>query len=558
MKNRAIKFIVILFFYCSLVSVNLANGQFFMPAPASKSSWHKLPQYQPEVNSEYHWYALENEHNPVYWDNVDTKRIIICLKVYKSVNAIAPLIEKYKLGEATTKSMYPEVINFYTFNVPNGSKDKILEIVKDAKQNYSNDIEFVEPESIITSESCSSNDPYNYPNTGYKQWSISTLGIDSAWCYVVSSSNHILGIIDNALDYMHSEFYGIYEHDFADGDASVLPDGTGTQTHGTHVAGIAGARINNSIGMAGVTNDTIYFAKAVKDGATLFDNTAVINAINDMAIFSKVRVINMSFGSKVPNAAIQAACDYAWSMNKLLIAASGNDTANLTRYPAGYSSVISVGSVGVNTSTLAVTFSSNFSNYGAKQEITAAGGNGDGSFYDIWSTMPSNSYGQKAGTSMAAPLVAGVAELMFDINPSLTNSDARTILQYSVYDLGVAGRDDYYGYGVICGWCAVINARDFVSPPPSLKADLLPNSEGKVIPYPNPSTGIVNFKFQDNTSENVEVSIFNSIGTQVYHFTSILSSNTLSADLSAMPTGTYYAKIKSPSFEQVKSISILK
>ncbi len=442
-----------------------------VPTPATKEIWKPLPQFQATPTTTPNWYAIENENNPVYWQNVDATKLLICLKKGQSPKRIKRLVSKYGLIPTHHDCLHPEIINFFEYEFPNGKKDKLMMLIHEAKGNKY--VEYIEPEAIIKSEVCSPNDPYNYPNSGWKQWANHNTGIDSAWCTVLSGGwGQWIGIIDNACDYTHPDIGVIYEYDFADSDPDVMPDATGTQTHGTHVTGIAGGKTNNGIGIAGVSNDTVYFAKAVKDGLVLFDNVAIVNAINDMAInCPKLRVISMSFGANVPTATIQSACDNAWAHNKLLIAASGNNGLNVTLYPANYSNVIAVGATGVNPSPpYNNTFASAYSNYGSKQEISAPGGNADGSMWEIYSTLPSNSYGYMSGTSMATPMVSGLASLMFDVRPTLTNSQARVILQQSVFDLGTTGWDMYYGYGMICGFCAVYNAQYSCDMPTGLTA----------------------------------------------------------------------------------------
>jgi|GEM_PF-732671 len=548
--KKSTTFLLALFLVLS-TNYHKANAQVKELTPASKDIWKPLPQFQVSKPTEHHWYAIENENNQAYWNAVDVTSIIICLKSGMNSDAISDLITKYGLQSTTSKSMFPEVINFFVFKVPNSSKDKVMQIIQDGKQN--NAVDYIEPEAIIRQEDCYSNDPYNYPNSGWKQWSIHTTAIDSAWCTAYMGAwGQWIGIIDNACDYTHPDIGTIYEYDFADMDSDVMPDGTGTQDHGTHVTGIAGGRISNSIGISGVSNDTVYFAKAVKNGETLFDNTAIVNAINDMAVEAKVRVVNMSFGATAPNATIQSACDNAWSHNKLLVAAAGNDASNENFYPAGYTSVISVGSVGVDPISYYPTFSTAFSNYGAKQELTAPGGNNDGSIWDIWSTLPSNSYGYKAGTSMASPMVAGLASLVFDVNPSLTNAEARTILQESVYDLGTTGWDEYYGYGMICGYCAVLNAASYISPTAITTLD--PSTKSAII-FPNPNNGEFTIRFS-KTGNSKQICIYNSLGQNV--LTTTTNDNDISTDISTQPSGIYYIKIKDGTYEDVKMISLIK
>lgn len=536
------------------VLITTCYGQVIVGTPAPNNIWKQLPQFVvPEQTHTHHWYAIENRNNPDYWENVNTGRLIICLKKGSTPDAIMGTIDKYGLQQ-TGKSLYPDVLNFYSYELVDSGKGKVLQIIYELKNSYNN-IEYAEPEAIIKSERCFSNDPYNYPNSSWRQWSIYTTMIDSAWCTAISGGwGQWIGVIDNACD-AHPDMGIFYGYDFADGNASVLPDGTGRQTHGTHVAGIAGAKINNSLGVAGVSNDTVYFAKVVKNGDTLFDNTAIVNAINDMAIRPKVRVINMSFGGTAINATIEAACNYAWSNNKLLIAASGNNAANLTLYPANYPAVIAVGSVGVVAG--AVTFSSGFSNYGIKQEITAPGGNADGGAYDIFGLLPvaNGSYGYKAGTSMAAPMVAGLAALMFDVRPSLTNTQARWVLQHSVFDYGASGWDMYYGYGMICGWCAVYNAIHYTSA--VLETNSLSDRSTQSI-YPNPNDGKFIVKIDSDVERDTQIAIYNTVGKIVWNMATPVGENSITVDLSSQPAGMYYAKIKNGIKEEVKMISVVK
>lgn len=545
--------------FASLLTIAAPSyGQMQPLTPVSHSAWQPLPQFQPKNQTTHHWYALENEQNGTYWQNVNVSRLIICLKTGQHVPAIQDLVIKYNLHVTDSNDMSPEIINFFEFAVPQSSKQKVLQIIKDAKLNAA--VEYVEPEAIIKSQTCVPSDPALYPKTGWTAWSTYSTQIDSAWCLLTKGTwGQWIGVIDNALDYTHPDLGPILENDFADGDPDVFPDLTGTQNHGTHVTGIVAARINNALGIAGVANDTVCFIKAMKNYDTSFSNAAIIKAIIEMAKYPKLRVINMSFGSYSSNASIEAACDNAWANNKLLIASAGNDATTALHYPSNYNSVISVGSVGINPTTGLMTFSSAFSNYGNDQELTAPGGNGDGGIYDIVSTMPGNNYAYMAGTSMAAPMVTGLAALMFDINPSLTNAQARKILQQSVFDPTPSTPwDIYYGYGIICGWCAVQAARDFIAPPPSSSSEVfISNKEGNTILIaPNPNNGKFDLWILDK-NDDTQISIYNTVGKRVWAGTHD-GENSISVDISEQPSGIYYAKIKTSGNEHTQRIAIVK
>jgi thermitase len=494
--------------------------------PASIELWQPLPQFQVEQNYEPHWYAIENADDSTYWTGVKINRVIVCLEKGKTENDIQSLIDQFSLRATNNKSKFPEIMNFFVYEIPNPSKEKMLEIISTA--NDIDFIEFAEPDIIIESKTCYPNDPYYLSN----QWGPYNVWADSAWCYETGSNTwEMIGIIDNACDYYQPDLYNTvwYGWDFADGDFDPTPVNT-TVNHGTHVSGISSGELNNGIGISGMANDTVYFAKVTTDADPIpYDNTAIINAINYFSSEPRIRVINMSFGGTSINAAQQTACFNAWNNGKLLIAASGNSNASPVLYPAGYSSVIAVGSIDQNYDL------SSFSNYGSDQELTAPGG--DGVPYDagdIYSTLPNNSYGYMAGTSMAAPLVTGLAGLMFAANPSLTNSQARTILQQCVWDFGTTGWDQYYGYGVVCAYCAVINAILFTG-----ENNFANNTSWNI--FPNPSTG--QFIVQsDNTNSNASISVTNILGEEIYKIAIVQSNNSI-IDLSNSSTGIYFVRI---------------
>jgi len=496
--------------------------------PAAKELWNHLPQFQVEQNSTPRWYAIENADNPTYWQGVKINRILICLKKGKTESDIKFFIDKYSLNLTKDKSMFPEIMNFFVYEIPNASKEKMLEIISAAKAI--DFIEFAEPDIIIESQTCTPNDPYYSSN----QWGPYNVWADSAWCYETGSNTlQMIAIIDNACDYSHLDLYNTvwYGWDFADEDNNPIPINTSVN-HGTHVSGISSGKINNGIGISGMANDTVFFAKVTTDADPLpYIYTAVINAINYFSTEPRIRVINMSFGGTSINTALQTACDNAWNNGKLLIAASGNvaQSGNPINYPAAFSSVVAVGAVDVNYNW------STYSSYGNYVEVSAPGGDGSNSAGDIYSTLPNNSYGYMFGTSMASPLVAGLAGLMFAANPALTNVQARTILQQCVFDFGTTGWDQYYGYGVVCAYCAVIDAILIIE-----ENDISSNTTSWNI-FPNPSAG--QFTFQsENTISKLNISVTNILGQEIYYST-IDQLNNTTIDLSNQPNGIYFIQI---------------
>ncbi|HZG70179.1 MAG TPA: S8 family peptidase [Chondromyces sp.] len=207
--------------------------------------------------------------------------------------------------------------------------------------------------------------------------------------------------------------------------------------HGTHVAGIIGAK-DNQIGTKGVAPDAgIYAVKSLdRNGAGYLSS---ILAGVDWAITNKMDIINLSLGTQTHSEAFQTLVDKAYSNGILIVAAAGNDgTANgsgdTVDYPARYDSVVGVAAV--DSSYRRASFSST----GNAVEVAAPG-------VSILATYLNNGYARMSGTSMAAPYIAGELALLKQANPTASNTDLRKKLIESSKDLGTAGRDAFYGYG---------------------------------------------------------------------------------------------------------------
>jgi serine protease len=244
--------------------------------------------------------------------------------------------------------------------------------------------------------------------------------------------------------------------------------------HGTQVAGIDAAETNNGIGLAGVAWNCklmiIQVFNASGDGYSQSFYNGVKYAVDYYRNNPSIRVvINFSGGGSSASQVMLDAVIYAYNYGVTIVASSGNNNGPIN-YPAAYSSiydnVIAVGATQYNDAR------AYYSNYGYQLNVVAPGGAHDGGFPvdpgDIFSTMPnydvvlngppynvSRNYGYLPGSSMAAPFVSGTAALMLSVNPGLTPSQIRNILQQTADDKGTPGFDNYYGYGRINAWRAL-------------------------------------------------------------------------------------------------------
>jgi subtilisin family serine protease len=192
--------------------------------------------------------------------------------------------------------------------------------------------------------------------------------------------------------------------------------------HGTHCAGIIGAEGENNLGIAGVNWKVhimqLKFMNASGSGTTKDAIEAINYAISRKKEGVNVRIISASWGSTQRSRALEDVIRKAYENDILFVAAAGNASVNNDRmphYPSSYNvpNVVSVAALDRNDQL------ASFSNYGAKSVAIAAPG------VDILSTWLENSYEEKSGTSMATPVVAGVAALIVAEHPHMSVDDLR-------------------------------------------------------------------------------------------------------------------------------------
>jgi subtilisin family serine protease len=208
-----------------------------------------------------------------------------------------------------------------------------------------------------------------------------------------------------------------------------------TVGHGTHVAGIIGARTGMAKGIApGVC---ILSLKALGHSG-MGSNASVAQAVR-FAIEAKADVICMSLGSTAPDDSVHSAVRDAHKNGVVVVCAAGND-GGAVNYPAAFQETIAVGAVDRNGTAC------EFSSRGKEIAVAAPG-------EAITSCWLNDSYATVSGTSMAAPFVAGVIALYVSSakrdNRKITHSDVLKALADTCRDVGEAGRDNVYGWGLL-------------------------------------------------------------------------------------------------------------
>lgn len=204
--------------------------------------------------------------------------------------------------------------------------------------------------------------------------------------------------------------------------------------HGTHVAGIIAANRKNGIGANGVADNVLIMPIRVVPASGDERDKDVANGII-YAADNGARIINMSFGKYFsPNKdVVEKAIKYAEQKGVLLIHAAGNDGDDLDtkkHFPVPvYSNGKTAGNwleVGASSWGEGKAFVADFSNYGKKTVDVFAPGTA------IYATVPGNDYESLQGTSMATPVVSGVAAILFSYFPELTAAEVKDIISQSV------------------------------------------------------------------------------------------------------------------------------
>lgn len=278
-------------------------------------------------------------------------------------------------------------------------------------------------------------------------WNISLVGADKAWRRVTGRGVKV-AVIDTGIDNDHPDLS-------VAGGVSVVPgvaDWDDDHRHGTHCAGIIGAR-KNRIGVVGVAPDCSLYAVKVLDSRGR-GYLGLILAGMGWAAQEGMQVASMSLGSPASTpdarctAAYQRAAERLNSIGCIVVAASGNygrpsNPNPWVGQPARCPAFMAVGAVDRNSNRAP------FSSYEPPSlgpnrgvEIVAPG-------VSVRSTVPGGGYKEMSGTSMACPHVAGGAALLCEQHPNWSPDQVRDRLKQTAADLGVPGDDPEYGAGLL-------------------------------------------------------------------------------------------------------------
>jgi thermitase len=320
-------------------------------------------------------------------------------------------------------------------------------------------------------------------------------------------------------------------------------DPTDDHGHGTNVAGIVGATGNNNIGYAGMDWKCKLMIVKVLDNINSGLSSNIESGIY-YAVDNGAKVINISVVFTANPTGVEAAVNYAWNKGCIVVASMGNDNSVKTYYPAGYANVIAVGSINPNGKR-SVPFSwsaASGSNYGSNIDVCAPGA------YIFGLKFNSNTdYGSYwAGTSQAAPHVAGLASLMLARNPKLTPAQIKDFIQKGCDDQTGDPLEDKVGFDNYYGW-GRINVKKSLALVPLIPSSLnnLTDASAQVQIAPNPSKGIFTLSSSATLGGgNLEISTLTGQIILSKSLQNMGNQLSMDIDLSNQPNGIYFIHIK--------------
>lgn len=347
-----------------------------------------------------------------------------------------------------------------------------LKNIKGFEKSFSDEIlnsgavKFAEPDVSIPHEVIPNDTFYN------QQWHHTTINSPDAWETVKGSANIMVCVLDTGVDTDHPDLIGnlLTGINFAStlGDGETPNPAWGTNIvedylgHGTGTSGTIGAVGDNLEGVSGVAWDIGITPVKINfnddpDGNGNAYYSDMIQGI-EWCADQGAKVANLSYGG-ADYFGIAEAAQYLRDSGGLLFMSAGNAGIyhNTNSFP-DYSSFVAVGATD-NSNLL-----TNFSEYGPYIDVVAPGSY-------IRTTYLEGKYVSYSGTSFSSPIAAGIAALVYSIDPSFTPAEVESYIFNTATDLGNYGEDDYFGHGLVNAGAAIFAASNpIVNVPPVVDA----------------------------------------------------------------------------------------
>lgn len=456
-----------------------------------------------------------------------------------------PLAEEFGARVQSTFYFSRSETLYRTFRVTIKEPRRSQEFLEKMRQQ--GEVEYTEPVPLFTTNHTPSD---LGADDLMEQWYLHRIMAEGAWD-LSQGSDVVVAVIDNGFSGKHEDLYDKWTSGFdvADYDYDPFIE-RGSFWHGTHVAGLVGAKTDNRLGLASIGHKAIIMpVKATSDSSG--DPTIIDNGLEGITWASEhgAKIINISWGwqSSYLDAetiyTIQNTINLAHALGTVIVAAAGNFNETALFYPAACEHVISVASTNENDK------KSPTSNFGEWIDIAAPG-------HHILSTYPSGGYDWESGTSMAAPLVSGTLALMFALRPDMTPEEAENCLK-----AGVDPVNDYVGL-IGVGRLNALQALKCVAE--QVQQD---NDENEVANYvfnrfsaaPNPMNEYALIEYQLKVASKVHLKVYNRFGVAITLLESVYQQPgyyQAKFKRGNLPAGIYYYQLQVRDFVETKKLVI--
>lgn len=303
-------------------------------------------------------------------------------------------------------------------------------------------VEFAEPDYCVTTAGTPNDPQYG------QEWHHTTINSPAAWDMTTGTSTVVVAVVDSGVEATHPDLAAnmrLPGYNCVDNGTNSGPNPSSGGWHGTFTAGVAAAVGNNNAGVAGIA----WNVKILPVCALYPDGSGYISDVAEGITWAAdhgAKVVNVSLITS-GSSAINTAGQYVRGKGGLLFVAAENNGIN-----PGFSDYASYVTVGATDQNDAKT---SWSNYGNYIDVVAPG-------IDIRSTYTNATYATGWGTSFAAPVVSGIAALIWSLNTNFTPPQVENFIFSTCVDLGSTGDDSTFGHGRVNAAAAVAAAKNYL------------------------------------------------------------------------------------------------
>lgn len=445
-----------------------------------------------------------------------------------------------------------------------------------------------EQDVFKTSEQLLSSGYFNYAEPHYVSYSLTydptdprvdtdnpyhftTMQLFDAWDVSLGDSNIVIGYTDTSFDLGHEDLADNIKHNYAD-PIGVIDDGDGytdnfsgwdmvdndndvfifNEIHGTGVAAVGSATADNDKGYLGSGFKCMFLPVKVANSLQVITQgyEGIVYCVDHGA-----KIVNCSWGNTTFNQLAQDVVDDATLLNDVLIIASaGNANSINYYYPASYEYVLSVTGVDANDQVDPAGATTPFTRNDSV-DVSAPG-------FNVFSTARFNNvyyYQTTGGTSIAAPLVAGVAGLVWSQFPTMTALEVAERIKCTADNIDAVPGNEIYagliGTGRVNAYAALTST--LCDPVGMVEED----AQNGMMIYPNPTGNSVNLMLKSITTSKAQITIVNAVGEEIIgnrNFNLVKGNNIQTIDVSELAAGIYYCSVKTDESSFSKKIVVVR